>query len=159
MLLRHAKSSWDGEHPDHDRPLKKRGKKAAPRMGSLAKEQGLVPQAIVSSSARRARDTATLFADAAGFPEAEIRVEPRLYLASPRTILALAQGLDDRTAKVMFVGHNPGFEETLEELTDQEGFPTGALAVLELPIERWSDLKGDIKATLVAMHRPKDLDE
>jgi phosphohistidine phosphatase len=129
-------------------------------MGRLAKERGLVPQAIVSSTARRARDTAALFAEAAGLSEHEIRMESQLYLAGPRTILALANGLSDRHASVMFVGHNPGFEETLEDLTDEaSGFPTAALAVLELPIDRWAELKVDTRAKLAAMLRPKDLDE
>jgi phosphohistidine phosphatase len=128
-------------------------------MGRLAKEHDIVPQAIVSSSARRARDTALLFADAAGFPAGDIRVEPQLYLASPRTIVALARGLEDRLSTVLLVGHNPGFEETLEHLAGASGFPTAALAVLELPIVRWADLGDDVKAKLVAMHRPKDLED
>ena len=57
-LLRHAKSSWkDTSLVDHDRPLAKRGERNAPRMGRLLKDEKLVPDLIVSSTARRARDT------------------------------------------------------------------------------------------------------
>ena len=53
--MRHAKSSWGvPTMPDHDRPLNNRGKKDAPRMGKLLKENNLIPDIIISSTARRA---------------------------------------------------------------------------------------------------------
>ena len=67
-ILRHAKSSWKDEGlPDHDRPLNKRGKRDAPRMGRLLAEEGLVPDLIVSSTAKRAHKTTTEVADACGY--------------------------------------------------------------------------------------------
>jgi phosphohistidine phosphatase len=59
LILRHAKSSWkDPELTDHDRPLNKRGKCDAPRIGKLLKNEHLVPEAMISSTAKRARATA-----------------------------------------------------------------------------------------------------
>ena len=56
LILRHAKSSWkDPSLDDHDRPLNKRGKKASKRMGQLLADEGIVPDLILSSTARRAR--------------------------------------------------------------------------------------------------------
>jgi phosphohistidine phosphatase len=49
LILHHAKSSW--KHPDvndHDRPLGKRGKRDAPRMGDLLQNKHLVPDLIIS---------------------------------------------------------------------------------------------------------------
>ena len=67
LMLRHAKSSWkDGSLSDHDRPLNERGKRDAPRMGQILKEQALVPELIISSTAKRARKTAAKMAEAAG---------------------------------------------------------------------------------------------
>lgn len=64
MLLRHAKSSWkDDSVTDHDRPLNKRGRKAAPLVGHLLRDQHLVPDLITSSSAVRAQTTATVAAE------------------------------------------------------------------------------------------------
>ena len=58
LLLRHAKSSWkEAELADHERPLNKRGRADAPRMGRLLMEQDLVPDLILSSTAKRARQT------------------------------------------------------------------------------------------------------
>ena len=67
-LVRHAKSSWkDTSLRDRDRPLNKRGQKAAPRMGRLLREEGLAPDRILSSTAVRARTTAWAAAEACGF--------------------------------------------------------------------------------------------
>jgi phosphohistidine phosphatase len=70
LTLRHAKSSW--KHPelnDHDRPLNKRGKRDAPLMGELLKNELLIPEFIISSDAKRAHSTAKIVAKAAGIKE------------------------------------------------------------------------------------------
>ena len=84
MVLRHAKSSWnDPALDDHDRPLNKRGRRDAPRMGKLVREYGLIPDVVISSDAVRARLTAEAVAEAARYAGA-ILVDPRLYrLARP----------------------------------------------------------------------------
>jgi phosphohistidine phosphatase len=54
LIMRHAKSSWkDPDLSDHDRPLNKRGKHDAPRMGKLLKDEDLVPALIISSTAAK----------------------------------------------------------------------------------------------------------
>ena len=62
LILRHAKSSWNNlDLPDYDRPLNKRGKRDAPRMGDFLRHQDLVPDLVISSTAKRAKKTAKLF--------------------------------------------------------------------------------------------------
>jgi len=78
LLMRHAKSSWDDAAiSDYDRPLNARGRRAAPRMGQLLREEGLVPDLIVTSSARRALETAQAVATAAGYGLAKYRFRGR----------------------------------------------------------------------------------
>jgi phosphohistidine phosphatase len=68
LILRHAKSSRkDPDLTDHDRPLNKRGKRDAPRMGRLLRKENLVPDIIISSTAMRARATAQAVAKASGY--------------------------------------------------------------------------------------------
>ena len=87
LFLRHAKSSWkQTDVADHDRPLNKRGKQDAPRMGILLRQQQLTPDVIVSSTAARARCTADAVADACAF-DGVVQLEPQLYLAAPAEIL------------------------------------------------------------------------
>ena len=81
LVLRHAKSSWnDPALDDHERPLNKRGRRDAPRMGELVREYGLMPGVVISSDAVRARLTAEAVAEAARYA-GEILLDPHLYLS------------------------------------------------------------------------------
>ena len=158
LILRHAKSSW--KHPersDYDRPLNKRGKEAAPRMGQLLRDKNLVPDAILSSTARRTADTARLAAEAAGF-EGEIRYLRSLYLAGPEEYLDALRTLPETVSTAMVVGHNPGMEDLLETLTgDYERMPTAALAHIQLPIARWDLLTDETEGKLLGLYLPRFL--
>jgi phosphohistidine phosphatase len=157
-ILRHAKSSWkDSSLEDHDRPLNKRGTRDAPRMGELIRKRDLVPDTILSSTARRARDTALAVAAAAGFPD-EVRFARSLYGASPDTWLDVLRELPDTTRHALIVGHNPTLEELVALLVGEaHTMPTAALAVVELPIERWRDLDPIPRGSLRGLWRPRDL--
>ena len=87
LILCHAKSSWkDQALTDHDRPLNKRGKRDAPRIGKLLKNKHLVPEAIISSTARRAHATAEAVVKASDY-EGEVTLNQFFYAAVPRLIL------------------------------------------------------------------------
>ncbi len=113
---------------------------------------------MISSDAVRARLTAEAVAEAAHYA-GEILFDPRLYAASPADIVAVLHTA--RVAKagiVMIIGHNPGLEELIAQLTDtQPDLPTAALAHIVLPIDRWRDLKLSTRGTLVGHWRPKEL--
>lgn len=158
LLMRHAKSSWDDpELADHDRPLNKRGKRDAPRMGRLLLKEKLVPDAILTSTAVRARETARAVAEALEF-DAEPQVDKDLYLAGPAEILTVLRRLDDDADRVMLIAHNPGLEDLLEALTgSRDSLPTAAIARIDLSVRRWKDLKSGTTGRLVALWRPKEL--
>jgi len=104
VLARHAKSSWDEpDLEDEERPLNERGEHDAPRMARRLAGTGVRPEAIVSSTARRALTTAQFFAEELGV---DVESEPRLYGASPATIAEVVaeRGLDS----VLVVAHDPG---------------------------------------------------
>ena len=87
LILRHAKSSWSNPSlADIDRPLNKRGKNDAPRMGTLIKEQDIVPDLILSSPALRARKTAEAVSEYSGF-EGQIDFVPDFYPGDPYTFI------------------------------------------------------------------------
>jgi phosphohistidine phosphatase len=141
LILRHAKSSWKKpDLPDHDRPLNKRGKKEAPKVGQYLKEKDLVPDLILCSTARRAMETAQAVADACGF-EGKLEYHQDLYLSEPSIYLDILRCLPDEARRVMVVGHNPDVEELLTMLTEvDEHLTTSALAVVDLPISSWEEL-------------------
>ena len=158
LVLRHAKSSWnDPALDDHERPLNDRGLRDAPRMGELVREYGLIPDVLLSSDAVRARLTAEAVADVAGCT-GEILLDPRLYMAGPADILSLLPSVRENAKTVMIVGHNPGLEQLVEQLTGKRhDLPTAALAQIVLPIFQWRDLRMSIRGTLVGLWRPKEL--
>jgi phosphohistidine phosphatase len=158
LILRHGKSSWkDASLADHDRPLNSRGRRDAPVMGELLRDEGLVPGLIVSSTAKRARTTAEAVAEASGY-EGEVLLTRYLYMADPEDYLAVLQELDSTEESVMVVGHNPGMEALLEDLTGEyERLPTAALAQVELPVDRWTELTHETEGRLVNLWRPREL--
>ncbi|HNT25291.1 MAG TPA: histidine phosphatase family protein [Anaerolineales bacterium] len=158
LLMRHAKSSWNHpETPDHDRPLNKRGKHDAPRMGRLLREQDLVPDHILSSTARRALDTARAVAEACAY-EGEIEPQSDLYGSDAECYLDVLRHLPDAAGRVLVVGHNPIMEELVELLTGAiEPMSTGALAQVDVPITGWMELTEACDSTLVRLWTPRSL--
>src|SRR4249919_2827877 len=80
VLLRHAKSAWP-DLPDHERPLAGRGRRDAPVMGRWLRAAGHVPDQVLCSTARRARETWRL-AQPALKAAPPVSFEDRIYLAS-----------------------------------------------------------------------------
>ena len=166
LVLRHAKSAWDTDAPtDFERPLAKRGKKDAPRIGSWLRQQELMPDHVVSSPAVRARQTTLKVCGALDFDESRIVWDKRIYGAGVNGLLAVLADCPDNAERVMLVGHNPGLEDLVVHLSagavdaapDGKLLPTAAVACLVMP-EIWDDLaKGSAEVTAVT--RPRTLKE
>jgi len=160
LLLRHAKSSWKHDGlSDHDRPLNRRGREAAPRMGRLLVDEDIVPGVILCSTAVRARETAMLVAEAAGIDEARIIHHDELYLAAPETIVDVVRfgSIDER--RVMVVAHNPGLEQLVAHWSKvAAAFPTAALARFGFAIDEWPDLGLASSPTPLGRWVPRELE-
>jgi len=158
LLMRHARSSWDDSNiPDHERPLKKKGKKDAERMGKMLKSKELQPDLILSSTALRAKQTAEIVAESCKCKK-EIIYLDSLYMAEPSDILNSIEknGKDKKT--IMVIGHNPGLEAFLQIANGKvESLPTASIAYLTASVDYWNKLEkaGNIK--LKKLWRPKDL--
>jgi phosphohistidine phosphatase len=159
LILRHAKSSWnDSSLDDRNRPLNARGRREAPRMGDVLRGESLIPDLIISSDALRAQATALAVAEAAGYTR-DIAFEPAFYLASPEDLLAVLRTRPDAdTRTVLIVGHNPGLEDLIQQLTgERHDLSTATLVHLALPIDAWDALDASTRATLVDIWQPDDL--
>ncbi len=160
FIMRHAKSSWnDPDISDHDRPLNKRGKRDAPKMGKLIRDQNIAPDLIISSTAIRASKTAELVAR--GFKyKGETVLDESIYSAEPIDILKILSRCPNRYDSILLVGHNPTVEETIKLLTalPEITMPTCSLVHLTLAIEKWSEInkKELAKAHLVHQWSPKE---
>jgi len=164
LILRHAKSDWDAEVAgDFDRPLARRGRKAATAMGSWLAAHGLLPDLLFASPARRAKETARRLCRAASLPEEAITWRPELYGAKGETVLALVAGTPERCGRVMVIGHNPGLAVLLHHLAgtelsipaDGKVLPTAALALLAVN-GAWADL-APATTRLVSLTRPREV--
>ncbi len=145
LLLRHAKSSKDDPLlKDIDRPLNERGTNDAKLIGKFVKKKKISPGLVLSSPAKRARQTAELFALASG-----LKIEPtydqRIYESSVRRLLEVLTEVQDTVTTVVLVGHNPEFEELCESLTGEaHRLPTAALSCIGLRTQKWSKVRAGI---------------
>ena len=156
LILRHAKSSWDNtELSDFERPLNSRGIETAPVMGNLIYKKRLKPNLIISSPAKRAKQTAVLIKEIAQILP-PIKYEEKIYEASPMGLLNIVGEIDNKNETVLLIGHNPGLEGFIKILTgENKSMPTAGLAVIELDINSWDEIKNDC-GKLNALIRPRD---
>lgn len=151
-LLRHAKSSWDDpRQDDFDRPLTKRGTRAASEMGRWLASHDMKPDLVLCSSAVRTQATLALLLRELGAPPPAVEISGALYLAPAGDMLDLVKAVKGTPGRVLVVGHNPGLHtlalsliatgERSEIARLAMGFPTAALAVITFEISRWSDVR------------------
>jgi phosphohistidine phosphatase len=158
LLMRHAKSSWkDSSLSDHERPLKKRGRRDSKRIARELDKNDLYPHVILSSSATRAKETVEVIVDTLDY-ENRIIFTDELYMAEPEDFVAALSDLSDDDDTVLVVGHNPGMEAFLQMIDGEiESLPTAALAHLVLAIDSWQELSLDTMGDLIGLYRPKEL--
>jgi phosphohistidine phosphatase len=168
ILLRHAKSSWDGGSAatDFDRPLSKRGRRAARTIGRELRTQGIAFDRVIASPAARVVETIEDFEEGYG-SAIEPSFDRRVYLASPATLLAIIREADDSADKLLLVGHNPGLEALAMLLTRDRGdglrqemavkYPTATVAEIRLGIGHWRETEPGT-GELARFIRPRDLD-
>ncbi|MEO8794970.1 MAG: histidine phosphatase family protein [Daejeonella sp.] len=140
LLIRHAKSDWNTPgQKDFDRSLNHRGEKNAPEMAKRAVKKGIIPQQIVSSTAKRAITTAGFFAEAFNIKKSEIRREASIYEANTTALLKVINNLDDKFEFIAVFGHNPGFTDLANVLSDADiyNIPTCGMVLIQFPFDSW----------------------
>lgn len=166
LLLRHAKSAWDEPGlDDYERPLAPRGRRAAAVMGVYVRDEGLVPDLVLCSGARRARETWELAAHELGRAPA-VEHDPALYMATADRLLKRLKKLPAAVKTVLIVGHEGGVDALARRLVADgpaplrrrlgEKFPTAALAAIALELDDWAALC-EKSGTLTRLAAPKDL--
>ncbi|TMK94763.1 MAG: hypothetical protein E6G37_02430 [Actinobacteria bacterium] len=133
---------------DVDRPLAPRGKRAADRIRDYLDAERIRPELVLCSSALRTRETLGRVLPGLG-PEMTVRIEPSLYSFEADQLLDRLREVPGDVGSVMLIGHNPAMQELgsvlaaegdrLDEL--RKGFPTAALAELDVPVGSWEELK------------------
>lgn len=140
ILLRHAKSAWGLDVPDHERPLSGRGKRDSAAVGELLAHRGISPELVWCSPALRARETWDR-AVKAGASADEVRYDEHLYEAVAHELVKVLRKTPDEVRTVMLVGHSPAIPELVDRLAVRKGkkdlwkrmdkkFPTSGMATL-----------------------------
>lgn len=143
FLVRHAKSSWkDPTLADRERPLNKRGKRDAPRMGKRLAARNVLPETLISSPAVRARKTANKIASQIGYPKDRIRVEEGMYQGGTTGMLNVIRSIDDQAPSAMVFGHNPATTDLANYLAHAniDNVPTCGIVEMRFETESWSDV-------------------
>ena len=167
ILMRHAKSSWDDPLlPDNERPLNKRGRRAASAIGKWLRKRDMVPSEVLASTSERTRETWERLARELGV-KGSAQPEPRwtkaLYLASPGDMLDVLRTATS-PGPVLMLGHNPGTSlfagailERAPALAAYERYPTGAAALIDLQVAGW-DKAAWGTGNLVSFITPRELE-
>ena len=145
VLARHAKSDWPVGVEDIKRPLKDRGKKDATFLGSLLESKSFMPDGIISSPARRARDTAQIIASNLGY-EREIQIEKRVYFQGSEALKEVIRAFPNEWRTAMVFGHNPTMEDVVGSLLGMRAdfiMPTSAMACIEIASDSWKHIDTD----------------
>ena len=142
IILRHAKSDWsDSTLDDFDRPLNKRGKKAAPLMGKILALSQVPVNLVLSSPANRAKNTALLALEELDY-DVPVKWVEDFYHGDTSSFLDTIKELDDSIETIMVVGHNPGLENLIEDLVSagslQIKLPTAGLVFIECSSPTWT---------------------
>jgi phosphohistidine phosphatase len=175
VLLRHAKSAWP-DVPDHERPLARRGRRDAPVMGRWLRTAGHVPDQVLCSTARRARETWQLAQAGLGAAPA-VSFDDAVYQGSAEQLLQVIRRTSQAARTLLIVGHDPAIPELAlrlaaatspADLSTVSGaapptvldrlrakFPTAAVAVFEVTAT-WDRL-GPGTARLTCFVTPRGL--
>lgn len=142
VILRHGKAEQNTmAMDDYDRALTDRGVKNVAAMGTFILGKTGRPDLILSSSAKRAHQTALLAAKGLHYPAEEIETDQNLYFAPARWILNVISKLPDKVDSCLYVGHNPGITDLINDLgVNLDNLPTASAACFEFPVDRWEEI-------------------
>ena len=152
-ILRHAKAAPQGAtNSDFDRPLASRGRDQVAEFCRWAGD-AFAPDTTYVSTALRTLETYDLLQAGLGRELPGERLKS-LYLAEVEDLLAAAREAGE-AEEILLIGHNPGLEDLAARLLGRElELPTCGFVRIDLPIENWSELRRDLRGTLVEFREP-----
>lgn len=155
LFIRHAKSAYPEGVSDEFRPISPEGVQKTLKICTWLKKQDFTPELLISSSAKRARETAEIIQQKV-YPSCELHIQHSLYTFSPFEVLTFIKNLPETLNRVVLFGHNPAFHECVERLsqTSIEKFPTTGTALISFDVHNWNAISN---GTLEWMMFPKML--
>jgi len=142
LIIRHAKAETTFAINDFERPLNERGKKDAPAMAQRLMDRKITIDAFISSPAKRAKKTATLFCETMGGSENDIVLVSSLYNAPFEVFYEVINGVSNSFNTIAIFAHNPGITYFVNELSSSvqiDNMPTCGVFAINLDINNWSE--------------------
>ena len=160
LCMRHAKSDWSKDLPDHDRPLNKRGRRDAPKMARALLELGFTPEKAIISSAQRTRETFQRMQPI--FEEAGVNLETSYHSSLYHSGLGSVQSVIDQewtdTNTILLIGHNPGWSSMVSRLCNRSiEMTTANIVVLSSAHSTWNEAIRSLDWTFVEHLFPREL--
>lgn len=163
IIVRHAKSDWSlPVVDDFNRPLSGRGVVDAAELGIWLNRQQCSVDKLISSSALRAWQTAEAIAHSLEFKLEKIHYDKRLYHASIEGIIEIIKEQSDNHKTLLLVGHNPGLDHLLINLSSDAVNLTGnnkllltATVAMLSPVDSWSNISAN-SCKLIFIRRPRE---
>lgn len=143
MIVRHGKSDWAFHSvKDIDRTLKERGINDGYIMAKRVLAKGVVPEIIISSTANRAFHSALIFSRVLNIEGSNLLPEKDLYLADEQEIMSIVYACDNKFDKLMIFGHNPGFTDLSNYLSNLNipNVPTTGVVSLVFDVDSWTEI-------------------
>lgn len=159
VLIRHAKSEWTSfDIKDFDRTLNERGLRDAPIMGKKLQQHIQSLDIIISSTAKRASQTAILISKEIEFNPEKIQWEDELYHAPPENIYNIIYQINDNINSCAIVCHNNGITDFINQFNGFviDNLPTCGIVIFSVYCEKWNEISG-AKKELVAVLTPKNI--
>ena len=143
VMIRHAKSSWEFNLPDRDRPLADRGINDAMLVGRELSKHNLHFDQVFSSPAKRAFDTALLMVSELGLSTENIQIEEELYDFMGKQALGFVRSLPDDLHTIMTFGHNNACTHLAQSLGNytNDNIPTATAVIFHFDVSLWSDIQ------------------
>lgn len=161
FMIRHAKSSWKNPlQSDYERPLNDRGETDAPMMGERLKKLNIKPDLIISSTAKRAAQTAKKIAAVVGYDADDIKWYDKLYHCIPAVFEEVLYGVDDDIQTVFIVAHNPGITQFVNELSpafETDNMPTCGIVGAEFELKTWNEFSRVEKKVILFEYPKKNI--
>lgn len=158
--MRHAKSSWeDSSAGDHERGIIEKGVLRTKKIAEFMLANDIIPQLILSSTAKRAVETAKIIADSISYEKDKIVLSKKLYLSYTDDVFDELFEIDNNINSVMVFGHNPCFTDLVNMFLKHriDNLPTSGMAVIEFKANKWEEIPNS-KFSLKHLIFPSKLD-
>lgn len=156
ILIRHAKSSWEFDVIDHERPLNKRGLKDAELVSEYLKKSNPKVDILLCSDANRTKLTADFFISNLDVDSKRVFYNYDLYDFEGRSLENVIKNCDTAIDNLMVFGHNHAITHFVNIYGNQyvDNVPTCGVVIIKFDIINWNDLnQGETTQTIF----PKDL--